>query len=257
VNVSAEVIAELARESRALRLGEVAELLEKHAGDLAGFLEDDERGRLVAPYLVALAGDLVEEQASVRDEIGRLRAHLEHIMLVIGSQESLARGGMITVERVDPAQLVEEALQISLPGGEGIEVVRDLEEIPTASLDRHLVMQILSNLLRNAEEAVEGVAGARIALRVRSRGPGGFAIQVTDNGAGVAPENLDRIFNHGFTTKRDGNGFGLHSSACSARVMGGSLLASSPGPGLGATFTLELPISQSVSATAVEEQSAA
>jgi signal transduction histidine kinase len=257
VNVSAEVIAELARESRALRLGEVARLLEQHKGDLAGFLERDERGRLIVPYVVALARDLAERRAAVLAEIGRLKGHLEHIMRAIGAQQSLARGGMVKVERVDPAQLVDEALQISLPGGEGIEVVRDLEEIPAASLDRHLVMQILTNVVRNAQEAVDGVAGARIALRVRSRGPDGFTIQVTDNGAGIAPENLDRIFNHGFTTKPEGNGFGLHSSACSARVMGGSLTGSSPGPGLGATFTLELPTGQSVGATAAEKQSAA
>ena len=67
-------------------------------------------------------------------------------------------------------------------------------------------------------------------------------IAVIDNGIGIPPENLTRIFNHGFTTRKDGHGFGLHSGALAAREMGGSLTAHSDGPGQGATFTLELPL---------------
>jgi signal transduction histidine kinase len=65
---------------------------------------------------------------------------------------------------------------------------------------------------------------------------------VIDNGVGIAAENLARIFSHGFTTKKDGHGFGLHSCILMARGLGGSLTAKSEGPGKGATFTLELPI---------------
>jgi len=66
-------------------------------------------------------------------------------------------------------------------------------------------------------------------------------IAVAENGVGSAAQHLTSVFRHGFTTKKDGHGFGLHSGANAAREMGGPLLASSPGPGLGATFTLELP----------------
>jgi signal transduction histidine kinase len=66
---------------------------------------------------------------------------------------------------------------------------------------------------------------------------------MSDNGVGIAPVNLRKIFNHGFTTrKKDGHGFGLHSGALAAKEMGGSLIARSDGPGQGATFTLEIPI---------------
>jgi C4-dicarboxylate-specific signal transduction histidine kinase len=58
---------------------------------------------------------------------------------------------------------------------------------------------------------------------------------------GIAPENMTRIFQHGFTTRKDGHGFGLHSGALTARDLGGSLSAHSDGPGRGAVFTLELP----------------
>jgi signal transduction histidine kinase len=68
------------------------------------------------------------------------------------------------------------------------------------------------------------------------------AISIIDNGVGIPAENLARIFNHGFTTRRDGHGFGLHSGALNARELGGSLNMRSEGAGQGAEFTLELPL---------------
>jgi two-component system NtrC family sensor kinase len=65
-------------------------------------------------------------------------------------------------------------------------------------------------------------------------------VVVRDNGIGIPPENLTKIFNHGFTTKKDGHGFGLHSGANAAKEMGGNLTGHSDGPGKGAEFTLEL-----------------
>jgi signal transduction histidine kinase len=67
-------------------------------------------------------------------------------------------------------------------------------------------------------------------------------IVVSDNGVGIAPETLVRVFEHGFTTKKDGHGFGLHGAALTAQELGGTLSAASEGPGRGATFTLDLPL---------------
>jgi signal transduction histidine kinase len=257
VNVSAEVAAEIVQNSRAGRLGEVVRLLDRHRQDLGGFLTQDERGRLLPSYLGALAEDLATERSAVAAEIIRLKTNLDHIAVIIGSQQALARGGVLALERLDPAALLDEAVELAIDTNAGsIEVVRELERIPSVVVDRRLVVQILTNLLRNAQEALAGVAGARIRLRVWQVAEDRFALAIADNGAGIAAENLTRIFNHGFTTKRDGHGFGLHSSACSARMMGGSLTATSPGPGQGATFTLELPTSP-LAATSDEEQSAA
>ena len=61
-----------------------------------------------------------------------------------------------------------------------------------------------------------------------------------DNGIGIAKENLKELFRHGFTTKKHGHGFGLHSGALAAKEMGGTLTVHSDGEGKGATFTLEL-----------------
>src|SRR5262249_62025651 len=70
---------------------------------------------------------------------------------------------------------------------------------------------------------------------------------VRDNGVGIPREHLERIFEFGFTTKSNGQGgFGLHTSALAAGLMGGSLCAQSDGPGTGATFILELPVASTV-----------
>ena len=82
----------------------------------------------------------------------------------------------------------------------------------------------------------------RITLRVGVTPTQALQVSVVDNGEGIAAEDLTRIFAHGFTTKKDGHGFGLHSSALAARELGGSLHAESAGPGKGATFTLALPL---------------
>jgi signal transduction histidine kinase len=123
-----------------------------------------------------------------------------------------------------------------------VEVVRELEDVPAMNLDKHKILQIMVNLIQNAKQACGASKGAhkRLTVRVSAR-EGWVRIMVIDNGVGIAPPNLTRIFNHGFTTGENGHGFGLHNGALSAREMGGSLSAQSGGTGQGATFTLSLP----------------
>ena len=112
------------------------------------------------------------------------------------------------------------------------------------SLDKHKVLQILVNLIRNAKYAMDAAArrDKRLSVALKLSAEDIVQISVADNGIGITAQNLTRIFSHGFTTKRDGHGFGLHSGALAAKEMGGSLYARSDGPGKGAVFVLELPL---------------
>ena len=129
-------------------------------------------------------------------------------------------------------------------GAREIEVVREYEALPPCAVDRHRLMEILVNVIQNARQALE--AGAtrepRLALHLRRLGPDRARIEVCDNGIGIAPENLARVFTHGFTTRKDGHGFGLHASANAATEMGGVVRARSDGSGRGATFEIEFPV---------------
>lgn len=124
-----------------------------------------------------------------------------------------------------------------------VEVVREYEAASPVSVDKHKVLQILVNLIRNAKHALtdSGRDGKRLTVRIAREGCQ-IKVSLNDNGIGISEENLPRIFSHGFTTKKDGHGFGLHSGVLAAQEMGGRLSVQSAGVGAGATFTLELPL---------------
>ena len=116
----------------------------------------------------------------------------------------------------------------------GVGVRCDFEDVPEIIVEKHKVLQILINLLRNAKYACEARQGRTNWSSSASRScRTACAFGVTDNGVGILPEHMTRIFNHGFTTKKDGHGFGIHSGALAARDMGGALRVASEGSATG------------------------
>ncbi len=243
VNVSASVVAERIKKSKCAKLAQVAALLSAHAGDLAGFLTGP-KGKHVPGYLQELAADLLGERDTAVSELTELRGNVEHIKEIVAMQQSYAkRGGLI--ETVDIRALVEDSLRMNEGAfsRHGVHLSRDYADVPPVQVDRHKVLQILVNVIRNAKYACDEGPGdeKRITVRIRSTNDS-LAISVIDTGIGIPKENLERIFNHGFTTRVDGHGFGLHSSAIAAKEMGGTLQVESAGTGYGAAFTLALPL---------------
>lgn len=243
VNVSASIVAGKARESRVANVAALASMLQEHSSELPDFLNHDPKGQRVVPYLVKLGSHLEGERQVMVRELELLTGHVGHIKEIVATQQSYAKvSGLI--EAVSLAELAEDAVHISQPGLERhkIRLQRDFQEVPLVAVDKHAVLQILLNLLRNAKQAIKDGdhPEGRILIRIRRWGEDRVRVSVEDTGVGLPPENLTRIFSHGFTTRRDGHGFGLHSGANAARQMGGTLWAESDGPGLGATFTLEL-----------------
>ena len=245
VGVSSTLVIERLRHSRVSTLRRATDLLREKNGSLGEFLTADPKGKLLPEYLGAVADKLVDEQAFMLEEMVSVGQHIEHIKQIVAMQQSFAKVSG-TLENLSAVGLVEDALRINTAMFERhrIRVVRELDEqTPAVSVDRHKVLQILVNLLRNAKDAMnrQNAPEKELVLRVEKAPPDRVRIIVRDHGIGIAPENLIRIFSHGFTTKKDGHGFGLHSGANAAKEMGGSLTAYSGGIGQGATFTLELP----------------
>jgi PAS domain S-box-containing protein len=245
LNVSSTVIADGVRSSKADSLTRLAALLREHAGDLATFLTEDPKGRRVPELLESLATHFHAERDRLLAEIASLQQNVDHIKEIINMQQAYATMVGI-VEPLDPAALMGDAVRMngdSLLRHE-VRVVRDFQPVSPISGEKGKVLQILVNLLRNAKQACDdgGNPEKVITLRVAAGAPGRVQVSVQDNGVGIPPENLTRIFNHGFTTKTTGHGFGLHSAANAAKAMQGTLTAQSDGPGHGATFTLELPV---------------
>jgi signal transduction histidine kinase len=149
------------------------------------------------------------------------------------------------VEPLDATMLMEDALRMNSDGlaRHDIEIVREFGTVPAVLGEKGKVLQILVNLIRNAQHACdEGPRpDKRVTLRLELAETQCVRLIVSDTGVGIPAENLTRIFAHGFTTRAHGHGFGLHSAANAAREMKGALTVHSEGRGHGATFTLELP----------------
>jgi PAS domain S-box-containing protein len=244
VNVSASMVSERIKRSRCAGLGKVAALFRDHAADLAAFVSGAQ-GKHLPAYLTELAGDLTAERDAAIAELTALRSNVEHIKEIVAMQQGYARLGGIT-EAVDVRVLVDDSLRMNEGAfsRHGVTIVREFEDVPPVRVDKHKVLQILVNVIRNAKYACAEAKGGgerRVTVRVRPAA-GAVTISVIDTGVGIPPENLDRIFSYGFTTRAEGHGFGLHSSALAARELGGALRAESAGPGMGATFTLTLPL---------------
>jgi ligand-binding sensor domain-containing protein/signal transduction histidine kinase len=244
VNVSATLAAESMRKSRTANLAKVAALLQEHEHDLGAFITRDPKGRQVPSYLARLSEYLVADQEAAVQELDSLCKNIEHIKEIVAMQQDYAKVSGVK-EIVSIPALVEDSLRMNLGAlsRHGVEVIREFEKVPPMNVEKHKILQILINLLRNAKYACDesGRADKRLTVRV-ANGRQRLKISVIDNGVGIAPENLTRIFSHGFTTRKRGHGFGLHSGALAAREMGGSLTVQSEGPGKGAAFTLELPV---------------
>ena len=246
VNVSVAVATNHLRRSRTGNLARVADLLKEHGTDLGRFMTEDPKGRQVPGYLEELSQHLAAEQSSALAELESLTEKIQHINEIVAHQQNHARTTAV-IETLSVIDLVEEALRMNLGDAERhkIQVLREFGPAPSPiiTIEKHKALQILVNLLSNAKNACleSDQPEKRLTARINNRDDR-VQILITDNGVGIPSENLTRIFAQGFTTRKNGHGFGLHSSANAAKEMGGSLTAHSEGVGRGATFTLELPL---------------
>jgi len=253
VNVSSGLVKDHLSRSRVDGLAKAVALLHQNETALGDFFNTDEKGRQLLPYLDQLARHQAVHQSGALEELENLRKNIEHIKEIVAVQQGAAKFAGLT-ERLEMVELVEDALRLnahSLERNE-IQVVREFDpRTPMIDTDRHKVLQILVNLINNARQACHdsGRSDKRIVLGIQNGG-GTVRVLVGDNGVGITAENLNRVFNHGFTTRKNGHGFGLHNAALAAREMGGSLHVTSPGPGAGATFILELPRGNASATTA-------
>jgi C4-dicarboxylate-specific signal transduction histidine kinase len=246
INISASIVAEHLNDFNIANIARAADLMRDHANDIGNFMANDPKGRQLPDYLAQLAGHLSAEQSLLLKEISFVKMKIEHVKEIVAAQQNYGKvvgleepvkieDLILDVFRIHATELTQHDVQVrhEFPPG-----------LPKILTDKHKVLQILLNLLSNAKHAVvdSGRKDKQVTVQV-SNGDDRLRIAMTDNGVGITPVNLRKIFNHGFTTRKSGgHGFGLHSGALAAKEMGGSLRAQSEGPGEGATFTLEIPL---------------
>lgn len=243
VNTSAGLLADEARALKAESIERLVEMLRGHRENLAEFFATDPRSQKVLPFLEQIAVYLGGKRTALLREIDNLRKAADHMRAVVQMQQGFARTrGMEEV--VDVATLVEDCVTLSadLIRKHGVRIERRIECRASLSVEKHKVMQSLVNLIRNACQACAQAGQAEKIVTVFTvEREGEIEIGVSDNGVGIPPEVLQQLFKHGFSTRKDGHGFGLHSAAQALQELGGRLTASSAGAGKGATFHLILP----------------
>jgi signal transduction histidine kinase len=222
----------------------LGDLLESNKENLPQFLEADERGRAIPGFVQRLGSRLRLEQEKLMEMVRALNDNVDHINEIVATQQAYAKVTGV-LETVSAAEVVEDAMRMHGEGlkRHGIQLEARFSTTPAITMDRHKVLQILFNLLENAKRACIQAGGLdrKVTVSTQRRKNGFVRIVVADNGVGIPPENLPRIFDQGFSTRRDGHGFGLHSSILAAQDMGGGLSVESGGMGQGASFALDLP----------------
>ena len=244
LNVSANLVADNVRNLKSESLARLVALLQENSARLGTFMTDDERGKRIPDFLAQLSSHVLNTQQALLTELESLNRNIDHIKDIVSTQQTYAKRCGVS-ETVDVAALVEDSLSMNRGAfaRHGVTLKREFESVPPITVDKHKVLQILVNLERNAKYACDasGRTDKKVIVRIAKAGDA-VQIQVIDNGVGISPEHMERLFTHGFTTKKEGHGFGLHSGALTAREIGGSLTVCSEGVGRGAAFTLILPL---------------
>ena len=243
VNVSVNCIRDKIATSKAQSLKTVAAMIKEHTDDLSSFFTEDQKGKHIPTYLIEVAKLIQADQQEVVEQLRSLTKNVNHIKEIVKGQQIYAKTGGVQM-LTDIREVIKDAIEINKEAltRHEVQLKLELSELPETWIDKQGLLQVLVNLISNSQYALSQSDRQEKLLTIRChKQEDRLWIEIVDNGIGIPKENLVKIFHHGFTTKKDGHGFGLHSAAVAAKEMGGSLMAHSDGLKKGATFTLELP----------------
>ncbi|ARN84163.1 sensor histidine kinase [Candidatus Nucleicultrix amoebiphila] len=246
-NVSVNLLSESIMKPHYKKLFIALDLVKKNQHNLKDYFTHDPKGKLIPEYFSALKELLEKNHSDLVKEVENLTTHIKHIKEIVVAQQSFSKVSQVK-EKVFLPEIVETSLQItgSAFNKKGIKLIKEFRENPFIYTDKTDLMQILVNLIGNAQDAVNTNTPPKekeIYIGIHPSEDHQYVnLVIQDNGMGVTKENLSKLFTFGFTTKKHGHGFGLHNSVLKAREMGGDLTAYSEGVGMGAIFTLTLPL---------------
>ncbi len=251
VNVSVSTLEKRIAQSDIRDVRLIFNLLSENEPGLGEFFREDPKGKRILPYLDELAGRLDQEVVIYQNELKRLRKQVSHVMSVIAQQQTYVNGGNegYLVETT-PSGLIQECLDIIKTSYDHHDILIKTEYLHTdkdpISVEKHKLIQVVVNLLTNAKDAIsernkaENIEG-RVDV-VSSIINKEWIISIADNGFGIPKEHIQTIFQFGFTTKKQGHGFGLHSASNLISEMKGHLTAGNKKEG-GAVFEIKIPLS--------------
>jgi signal transduction histidine kinase len=244
INVAVSTINAEIKSSPLATLPKISEMLKQHSGNLSDFLSNDEKGQKLPKLIELLSEQWQIENVTLISETKQLKESVEHIREIVSRQQSLS-GKMGIDENINISDLINNCLSFYVTNFKNAHIIVSMDNEPNLEWigDRSKITQILLNLIMNAEESLLACQSQPKTLKITSYNNknDGIQIEVADNGLGIEPAVLNKLFGYGFTTKPFGHGLGLHASAIAANEMEGTLQAFSAGKDKGATFILSLP----------------
>ena len=230
------------------RFSALADMLKAHQEDWVDYIKDDPKGQQVLPFMIALAADFADQNKTVVETLVRVSERVTHITDIIRTQKSSSQSSM-TWKIIDLRQTIMSTLKLQQDSIDksGIQVHVNCENAPQEiRVQESQFHQMLVNLVKNSIEAIDeliqsGKLDETPRIGVEAYISGEFlCLDVTDNGIGIAPQNLKLIFTAGYTTKESGTGLGLYSSANFVIGSGGQIYPLSEGIGKGTTMRIML-----------------
>lgn len=219
-----------------------------YAGALAGSLVHEIKNPLnsLSMNLQLLAEEWADaetpEERRALKRIQTLLAETNRLTETLNGFLGYVRGEPLQLADCDVNKLIEDVASFVSPElqSKQVELRKCLEPVPVCRMDAKLVRQALMNLLLNAAEAMEEGRPREIILRSGSA-DGWLRIDVIDTGRGIPPENMEKIFDAFYSTRKGGTGLGLPTARRIAEQHDGKIMVHSE-PGKGSCFTLILPV---------------
>lgn len=243
VNISADIIRETVLDTKLEKFKKANRLLEEHKDNFEDFITNNPKGKNLLNYYLKLEKPLDKEFEKLEEQTSRLVDKVQLIKEVIESQQDYAKVGLVN-EKVQIEDIVEDTLKLQSGSIErhGLHIEKDFDNTESVVVQKSKLIHILINLFKNAKESMEELPSEEKKLIISTWQDSEMVyLSVSDKGEGIAAEEKEKVFKHGFTTKEKGNGFGLHTCANYMTEMGGDITVDSEGIGKGATFTICLP----------------
>jgi sensor domain CHASE-containing protein len=195
------------------------------------------------------------------DEVAELVAQIEEML----AEQGKFSHAKLPVEQATLSSLLRDSIALlprELSQEISIEVKQSVEAIAPMMVHSITLLQVFNNVLLNAAESIRraGRSLGTICIRAGTQefeGADMIDVQIVDNGEGIEPANMHRIFERGFSTKHNiPSGIGLHWCANALAMMNGQIYAESEGDGRGTCFHILLPVSQNTACLSHEEAEA-
>lgn len=244
LGVSSSVLHDKIENISSTKLLNLINLIEDNLNDQYRYFSEDPIGKKLFQYIFLIAKESDVDKKSLLEEVDQISLHVKHIKYVVSMQQSIAKPIKMT-STIIVSKLIKQIIKrySNQIDAHKIIVTQNYESELAILTDQYKLEQIIQNVLQNAiESLIQNQSLYKKLIISTNSSNDQMLIKIADNGVGISADDINKIFNFGYTTREEGHGFGLHYSALAAKELDGELQVVSKGKLQGAEFILTLPL---------------